>query len=726
VRRVRRCWAGVVTLALVVGMAAAVPDGAQAAPALDTNHPPDKIEPALQESLAAGESGFWVRFAAEADLSRAWRINDWTTRGVAVAGALRETAQTSQVAVRETLDGRRVDYQAFWATNAIFVHSGQPALAQQIAAHPEVQGLYAPTGYELVEPTPGVAAQQVDAIEWGIASINADDVWDQFGVRGEGITIASLDTGVQFDHPALVNQYRGNLGDGTFDHDYNWFDATGDCPDAPCDFDNHGTHTMGTMVGDDGDENQIGVAPEANWITTNGCCPSDAAVIAAGQWLLEPTDLRGENPDASKRPHIINNSWGTLFPSTDPFMDDVIEAWDAAGILAIWSAGNLGDACHTSGSPGSRTAAYSVGAHDIDDTIADFSGRGPGQDGQIKPNITAPGVGVRSSVTGDSYEVFDGTSMAAPHVAGAVALLWSAAPALVGDTDATIALLDQTAIDTEDLQCGGTADDNNVYGEGRLDALGLVQRAPIGATGIMAGTVTDAATGDPITGATLAITGPLDREVRTGPDGSYSVALLPGDYTVNVSAFGYRGQTAELSIAAGQTTTADFALVTAARVTVSGTIRDGSGHGWPVYAKVRVQGVPEATTYSSPFTGRYRLTLPAGATHTLVVEPQYPGYRTLHQAVPVGDRGLIRDLRVRVDAASCSVPGYGRGTDAFAETFDAETLPAGWSVVDNVGNETCGVLTTRAGRETAPAARTGSPSLTVSSTARTASRTPSW
>jgi N-acetylneuraminic acid mutarotase len=672
------------SLALAAGTVLIGSTPAQAQAAEDPTH---KIQPDLQQVFdAQGATGFWIRFADRADLSQARQVGDWVARGEAVAVALRDTAQASQAGVAATLADRRVAFEPFWATNAIFVHNGAPALAEQIALHAEVEGLYAPVEYELIESPLTETDHQVNAIEWGIANINADDVWDQFGARGEGITVASIDTGTQFDHPALVGQYRGNLGDGEFDHNYNWFDAAGSCAGAPCDLDNHGTHTMGTMVGDDGAGNQIGVAPEASWITTNGCCPSDPALIASGQWLLEPTDLTGQNPDASKRPHIINNSWGSRFPSNDPFMEDVSQAWAASGILGIWSNGNSGElGCSSSGSPGSRVINYSVGAYDIDNDIASFSGRGPGQDGEIKPSISAPGVNVRSSLPGNGYGFGDGTSMAAPHVVGSVALLWSAAPALVGDTEATTALLDQTAVDSEDLQCGGTAADNNVYGEGRLDALALVQGAPTGDTGTLAGAVTDLDTGDPIEGATLTIAGPHDREVATGPDGSYSATLPAGDYTVTASAFGYQEATAEVSVAVGETTTQDFGLVPAPSVTVSGLVRDGSGHGWPMSARIDVDGFPEATTHSNPFTGRYRLSLPANATYTLLVEAEYPGYRQLAETVTVGGGNLVRDLSMRVDG-SCTAPGYEPAPEGLVEAFGTGEPPAGWTVVDNLDN----------------------------------------
>ena len=686
--------AGLASLALVAGMVLVGGSPGQAQPgwgAGAAGDPADKFAPELQASFAAdGRADFWVRFVDRADLSEASQVAGWDARGSAVAAELRATAQASQAQVVGLLEdpaSRQVRFQAFWATNAIYVFDGPVGLAEQVAGFSQVEGLYAPVGYDLVAPVPGEQQRRVDAVEWGIANINADDVWDQFGARGEGITVANIDTGVQFDHPALVQQYRGNTGSG-FDHDYNWFDAAGNCAAAPCDLNGHGTHTMGTMVGDDGAVNQIGAAPGARWIAANGCCPSDAALVASGQWMLEPTDLNGQNPDASMRPHIVNNSWGTIVPSNDPFMEDVLQAWAASGIFGVWSNGNNGPGCATSGSPGSRILNYSVGAYDINNTIAGFSSRGAGQDGEIKPNISAPGVNVRSSLPGSSYGPNSGTSMAAPHVAGAIALLWSAAPTLVGDIDATAALLDDTAVDTEDLQCGGSADDNNVYGEGRLDALALVQAAPVGDAGTLTGTVTDAGTGEPIGGATVHVTGEgVDRELVTGPDGAYQSTLAAGDYTLDVSAFGYQPQTAQATITAGATTTVDFALSAAPLVAVSGLIRDGSGHGWPIYAKVNVDGAPAAADYSSPFNGRYRLQLPANNTYTLTIESQYPGYETLVETIQVGNGNLVRDFDMLADTNACdTAPGYEFGSSGLFETFDDGTMPAGWTVVDNIGN----------------------------------------
>ena len=200
--------------------------------------------------------------------------------------------------------------------------------------------------------------------------------------------------------------------------------------------------------------------------------------------MLAPTDLAGDNPDATKRPDIINNSWGTELPSNDPFMEDVESAWEASGIFGSWSNGNNGPACETSGSPGSRTINYSVGAYDVNNDIAGFSSRGAGQDGEIKPNISAPGrqrplEPARQHATAPTAarRWRHRTSPARSPCSG------RRRRRCVGDIDGTRALLDGTAIDVDSTACGGTADDNNVFGEGRLDALALLQAAPVGDTG---------------------------------------------------------------------------------------------------------------------------------------------------------------------------------------------------------------------------------------------------
>ena len=171
--------------------------------------------------------------------------------------------------------------------------AGDASLAESVASADQVVALYPTREYKVEEPTKGDQQKQVNAVEWGIANINADDVWNEFGVRGEGIVVANIDTGVQYDHPALVDQYRGNNGDGTFNHNYNWFDPAGVCATAPpCDNNGHGTHTMGTMVGDDGGANQIGVAPGATVDRGQRLLPALRRRAAR----VRPVDARADRP----------------------------------------------------------------------------------------------------------------------------------------------------------------------------------------------------------------------------------------------------------------------------------------------------------------------------------------------------------------------------------------------------------------------------------------------
>ncbi len=335
----------------LVGVTAAMSGVAEAVPPPEP--PVDDSAKVDDQVIAAVDGGgtttFWVRLAEQADLSAATAIEDWAERGAYVVDQLRATADASQAAVRAELDASGVRYTPFWITNALRVRGGE-ALVNKLANDPSVEAITAPVTYELPEPTEVTDRNRVAAVEWGIARINADDVWSQLGVRGEGIVVANIDTGVQYNHPALVNQYRGNTGGGTFNHNYNWYDPAGVCSPSttPCDNNGHGTHTMGTMVGDDGAGNQIGVAPGAQWIAVKGCetnnC-SDASLLSAGQFILAPTDLTGANPRPDLRPNIVNNSWGG--DPNDPWYSDMVEAWRAAGIFPQFSSGNSGPGCGT-------------------------------------------------------------------------------------------------------------------------------------------------------------------------------------------------------------------------------------------------------------------------------------------------------------------------------------------------------------------------------------------
>jgi subtilisin family serine protease/N-acetylneuraminic acid mutarotase len=668
-RAIRTGLCGLASIALLAGLPAMATPGMASASAVATGSSGGgaRIEPALLNKFDRTQTtDFWVYFSKDADLKAASGIADRAKQGRFVYDQLTETANRSQAGVRAMLKDKSVKYHSFWIANTIRV-TGDEDLMRRIAARPEVEQITADKTYRIPKPIPSTDANNLSSVEWGIDRIHAPQVWNQFNDRGEGIVVGSIDTGVLYTHPALVNQYRGNLGGGVFDHNYNWWDPSNVCDSPsfkPCDNIGHGTHTMGTMVGDDGQGNQVGVAPKGQWMTAKGCegdnC-SEFALLSSGQFMLAPTDLHGNNPDPSKRPDVINNSWGAP-GDADPWFQPTVDAWVAAGIFPQFSAGNSQGtaACGSAGNPGNLPEAYAAGAIDVNDNLAAFSNRGPSAfgDGVIKPDIAAPGVAVRSAWNDGGYNTISGTSMASPHVAGTVALLWSASPALERDVASTRQLLDQSAIDTPDLTCGGTADDNNMYGEGRLDALAAVEQSPRGPVGTLTGKVTDAASGDTIGGARITVAGAVSRNVITGADGTYSTRLAAGDYTLTASAFDHTDQTAQVTVIDNQTTVRDFALVSGPSVTVTGQVTDGSGHGWPMYAKVSVQGTPRST-YTDPVTGRYQLELPPDGTFTVAFDPQYPGYAATTKTLHVGSADAVLDAPLTVNNCE-TAPGYHR------------------------------------------------------------------
>lgn len=679
----------VILTAIVLGataqpaVALAAPAGPAPGSATGAAAGPDAVvSPELLAEVATGtRTGFMVYLRERADLSRGVGT-DADLRARTVFSRLTETATHSQRTLRATLDASKAPYESFWIANAVRVE-GDRALVAAIAALPEVERIEPSRSYPLLRPEPVSPADGTGttATEWNLTNVGAPEVWTGFGARGDGVVVASIDSGVQWDHPALLGSYRGSTDSGSVNHNYHWFDPAGVCPDpAPCDNNGHGTHTTGTIVGDDGAGNQIGVAPAARWIAAKGCetdsC-SDASLLAAGQFVLAPTDLSGANPRPDLRADVVNNSWGG--GQNDLWYQQTIDAWVAAGIFPTFAVGNDGPACGTANSPGDNPAAYAVGAYDMDNVIAARSSRGASTvDGAVKPNIAAPGVAIRSSIPGGGYASFSGTSMATPHVSGAVALLWSAAPALRGDVPATRALLDLTATDTDDTSCGGSAASNNTFGAGRLDAYDAVSQAPRGPTGQVTGVVTGA--GEPLAGATVSSG---ERGVTTGPDGRYTLTLPAGEHTLTANAYGYTARSATVTVPEEQAITQDFALVAATMVTLSGQVTDGSGHGWPLYARVDVAGRPDAGTFTDPATGRYSITVPGGSPIRLVTTTQLAGYQPVTTDVPPGEDDRTVPISVPI-ATACTAPGYTttHGAPVLGESFTGTDTPDGWSVVN--------------------------------------------
>ncbi|HEX6968954.1 MAG TPA: S8 family serine peptidase [Micromonosporaceae bacterium] len=631
----------------------------------------------IDQVTGNGEATFWVILDSTADLSGAAQLREKADKAAYVLRTKTAHANRTQAGLRRLLAEEGADFTPFWLVNAIKV-TGDAELLDEIAVRSEVAQIVADDPIVLPDPQPAEELPTVDAVEWNIDRINAPRVWNELGTRGEGIVVANIDTGVEYQHPALANSYRGRNADGTYDHNYNWFDPAQICPTAaPCDNNNHGTHTMGTMVGLDGD-NVIGVAPAAKWIAAKGCESSSCSrtsLLAAGQWIVAPTDLNGANPRPDLAPDIVNNSWGSSL--SDPWYMEIVSSWVAAGIFPAFSNGNSGPSCNTSGSPGRYTISYSSGAFDVNNAIAGFSSRGAGDNGDIKPNIAAPGVSVRSA-TRTGYASYSGTSMASPHTAATVALMWSASPAIQGDIAETRRILDETAIDVADTTCGGTADDNNVWGEGRLDAYAAVLASPRGALGALTGRVTSG--GAALAGATVTVTGPMVRSTTTGDDGSYRFdPLMVGDYTVTVGKFGYLPATATATIAENESTVLDIAVEQAPSASLSGTVTTSAGAA--AGARIVLPGTPLSATADEQ--GRYALTVPHGEYRVEVTHPYRCADSVTRTVTVAADTTLDIALPDRTDgfgyACQASDGAFVGGTERFNLTGDDQaadiTLP---------------------------------------------------
>ncbi len=526
----------------------------------------------------------------------ALRAADRATKASAIYHELTARAARSQAPLRAWLEKRSVPYRAFYLVNMIEV-KGDFALATALQEQPGVARLVAnprianalstntaalrTAWWQQLEEVAVDEARANQARPYGLDYTNAPDVW-ALGYTGEGIVIASQDTGVQWDHAALRAAYRGVSTKTvtstvvssatpsamaptggvteTVDHLYNWFDAWGvlgrppwcdQDAQIPCDDHSHGTHTVGTMVGDLTAENGtvLGMAPAAQWIGCRNMLGGDgtpASYTACFEFFLAPYPQNGD-PFTDGRPelapHIINNSWGC--PPQEgcdaSSLLQVVETVRAAGQMVVASAGNDGRlGCSSVMNPISmHDATFSVGAHNNDGLIASFSSRGPvlaDGSGRLKPDISAPGVSVSSAELNGTVKSSSGTSMAAPHVAGAVALLWSAIPQLVGDIDRTEQILIKSTGQVPANDCDGATSavvPNNTYGYGRMDVLAALRLAQ--APGALSVQVLDVGA-EPVVNQRVTVTDQLTGYVYETVTGFSGVArissLYAGDYVV--------------------------------------------------------------------------------------------------------------------------------------------------------------------------------------------------
>ena len=464
----------------------------------------DKIDPwVLQHTADGRQAEFLVVLADQADLAGAAAFHSKEERGRFVRDALWNKARSTQLPLLKWLADHKIQHRSYYIVNMIWVRGGL-GLAHALSARSDVQRIegnpmiqnfsnsITPLKQTTLRPNPEI----VSLVEPGISYTRAPEVW-VVGYVGQGIVVGGAGTGYRWTHTALKNHYRGWDGMNA-NHDYNWHDSIhsggGGCgvdSPQPCDDNGLGTHTMGTAIGDDGSGNQIGMAPGAKWI---GCRNMDqglgtpATYMECLEFFLAPYPVGGDpsQGDPILAPHVTVNSWSC--PASEgcsvTTLQSALEAQRAAGIITVTGVGGAGPACSTvSDPPAIYDTVYSAGSlGTATDLITSFSGRGPvTADGsmRLKPDITAPGTNTRSAYrTSDTaYASFSGTSMAGAHMAGAVALLLSARPDLIGDVAMTRTILNQSAVHILSSACDGGGpgiSPNNTYGFGRVDVRSAV------------------------------------------------------------------------------------------------------------------------------------------------------------------------------------------------------------------------------------------------------------
>lgn len=654
------------------------------------------VDPALLAKAKTDEPlDYLIYFKDQADLSDAYEL-PWEARGWFVYNTLMEKTGQSQAKVRKYLDETNTLYEAYWIKNAIAVQGSASATLFGLMNYGEIHSLQSIPRIFIADTTPYEPHAQDTVVSLPAANllhIRADQAWS-LGYDGTGIVVGSIDTGVRYTHDALVGAYRGNLGDGVFNHNYHWWDAVDNQPE-PYDDHGHGSHVNGIMVGSRSPGEELGVAPGASWIACKAVREDGSGLgtdfIKCGQFMMAPTNLDGLNPNPNLRPQVVNNSWGDCGRKYDDWYESVIDAWLAAGIYPVFANGNLSSCgydlptgLNTVSNPARSPLVTAVGSTGQNDgAYAEHSAWGPTDQPDtinpngyplIKPQVVAPGMNIPSAFADNdtAYAVMSGSSMAAPHVAGLVGLMWEAGSCLMGDYATTETLLQESAVpipyDTGNGDEGPGLVPNHATGWGEIDALNAVKSAISHCNGgFIDGYILDGVDLMPIAGANLQAIS-LNEEARTvettSDEHGYYRLFIDNlmEYKITITAYGYEPGVVKAAVVPelGGTATLDINLLHKTnQVSISGVVGDGSGQSYPLYARITLEASDYSqTVFTNPFDGSYEFIAYDDVIYNLIIAPIVPGYHSMIESEISFSQSTDANNYLLEIAESCSAPGY--------------------------------------------------------------------